>query len=409
MSVSLPFMLRELKNNEAFDYNLPPVAIAYYPSVERENSKLFVYQQGQIAEHVFSHLPQLLPSYTTCVINDSKVIPCRIICTKPTGVNIEIFCIEQDMSYPFNQQCVYYKCMIGGAKKWKGDILKKIFVIHQQEGILTIRKEKQKRDFFILQFSWNILTCSFLDILYSIGQVPLPPYIERIEEEIDKQRYQTVYAKNEGSVAAPTAGLHFTPTLIQALSNSHITVASLCLHVGLGTFQPMKSAYIKDHIMHGEKIMVSQVFLQTLLAHVNESIVAVGTTSARALESMYWLANHIHHCPQTTTLLVEQFAPYYDMHQKQLSVKDAWLILLSWMNNHKQTELSFYTHLMIVPTYSWKVVQGLITNFHQPHSTLLCLVASFIGDDWKKLYYFALQRNARFLSYGDACLLWRIP
>ncbi len=397
-----------------FDYDLPENKIAKYPLAERDASALLIYKEGKITADIFKNIADHLPDNSLLVINNTKVIEARIRFQKITGGMIEIFCLEPDDRYADisaaiqQTKIVFWKCLVGGASKWKrGQILFKEITVNDQKIILSASFIEKKSDCFIIEFSWEPDYFSFAEIIHQFGVTPLPPYIKRDVEIADSERYQTIYALNDGSVAAPTAGLHFTDAVFQKLSFKNITKEFVTLHVGAGTFKPVKNETIQDHEMHAEFIEVNASAIHTLINNLDNHIIAVGTTSLRTLESLYWLGI------KTVTnidilekeLIVNQWDPY-EMRTQEITVKESLNSLLDWMKKNDREILYTKTQLLIAPAYRYKIVNVLITNFHQPKSTLLLLVAAFIGDDWKKIYGHALQNEFRFLSYGDSCLLF---
>ena len=341
------------------------------------------------------------------VFNKSKVIAARLLFSKPSGGIIEIFCLEPATSDTGIQSAMmerekgHWKCLIGGASRWKkGMVLEK----ENEQVTLQARLIEKKSAYFIVEFSWSSPLLSFAEVLHYLGSIPLPPYLKRDAEASDAERYQTIYAAEEGSVAAPTAGLHFTPQIFDSLQQRHIGQLYLTLHVGAGTFMPVKSERLADHIMHEEVIEVHADMLQRLMDKLSDPIIAVGTTSLRTLESLYWLGlklaeNKNRDAPGLT---LSQWDPY--RMDDSLSALEALHFLMEWICQQPDNKLITRTQLFIAPGYRFKIIRGLISNFHQPQSTLLLLVAALIGDDWKKVYNFALENDYRFLSYGDGCL-----
>lgn len=394
-----------------FTYTLPEDRIAYRPLEERDRSRLLVYKSGSFEEDIYRNIANHLPGGSLLAFNNTRVVEARIIFTKPTGGQIEIFCLEPDDRYPditsamLEKGKVYWNCLIGGASKWKsGQVLTREF----PGGRLEARFIEKRSDSFIIELSWEPKEMAFAEVLHAAGLIPLPPYIKRKAEDEDLERYQTIYAQHDGSVAAPTAGLHFTQHIFEELKIKNITPVYVTLHVGAGTFKPVKAATMEGHDMHAEFIDVSASLLQNLLDRVNDPIVAVGTTSLRTLESLYWIAADLH----TNKRIIDQ---HYELDQWfawdnasiDMSRKEALTLLLSYMENHNLERLITRTRLLVMPGYHFKMVDALVTNFHQPQSTLLLLVAAFIGEDWRKLYEHALSNDFRFLSYGDGCLLFR--
>lgn len=396
-----------------FSYDLPDERIARYPVAERDLSKLLIYQDATITTDVYRSLPTILPSDTLLIFNNTKVVEARLYFHKPTGGIIEIFCLEPDDRYAdvtsamMQKQKVYWKCLIGGAKKWKEGLLSLSFDFNGKKVEVFAERSESIQDAFIIVFHWTEPDLSFADILHHAGNLPLPPYMDRDVEDADKERYQTVYAKHDGSVAAPTAGLHFTESLLEELSEKNIHTAFVTLHVGAGTFKPVKASVMQDHEMHAEYIDVSIESIQKIRQALTHPIITVGTTSLRTVESLYWLGKKIIDQPMIDIkdLTVDQWDPYE--HNTALPSADkALLALEQFLIDKKLYRLVTKTRIIIAPGYSFQIMKGLITNFHQPQSTLLLLVAAITGDDWKNIYQYALDNDFRFLSYGDGSLLW---
>jgi S-adenosylmethionine:tRNA ribosyltransferase-isomerase len=397
-----------------YTYLLPEDKIASYPLAERDASKLLIYRNGEIAEDVYRNIDNYLPEESLLVFNNSRVIEARIVFQKPGGGLIEIFCLEPHEQYAdikngmLQQRRVLWKCLIGGASKWKtGQVLSKSIEDNHQLIILEAKYIAKQTDAFIIELSWAPGTLSFAEVLHLAGLIPLPPYIKRMAETSDKERYQTIYAEPGGSVAAPTAGLHFTPVIFDRLKQKNIHTCFVTLHVGAGTFKPVKSEIMREHHMHAEFIDVSIETIQQLLAY-HQSIFSVGTTSLRTLESIYWMGVKTILEPGTKieNLFINQWQVYDELQQYNPTAKEALESLLLWMAKNNVRQLRGKTQILIAPGYQCKVVKGLITNFHQPQSTLLLLIAAFIGEDWRKVYDYALKNDFRFLSYGDGCLLY---
>jgi S-adenosylmethionine:tRNA ribosyltransferase-isomerase len=398
-----------------YSYALPETSIAYYPLAERDASRLLVYKKGTIGETTYRHIAEELPEGALLIFNNTRVVEARIDFFKKTGGRIEIFCLGPEAEYGgmpaamAQRGKVRWKCLIGGASKWKaGQMLVKTIALPEGGGIqLEARYLDKLGDSFLIEFSWRPATLAFAEVLHLAGSIPLPPYIHRPPELSDSVRYQTVYARWDGSVAAPTAGLHFTEAVFESLAKRNIRWTFVTLHVGAGTFLPVKSATLEQHTMHIEFIVVPRETLVELRQTIAEGrpIIAVGTTSARTMESLYWLGLKAYRKPGIGPgeLLVRQWDAYDG--GSQLAVEQALSVLLDWMDGLGLTQLMTTTQLLITPGYEWKLVRGLITNFHQPESTLLLLVASLIGADWRAVYADALERGFRFLSYGDGCLL----
>ncbi|HWK02851.1 MAG TPA: S-adenosylmethionine:tRNA ribosyltransferase-isomerase [Puia sp.] len=402
-----------------YSYHLPEEFIAHYPLAERDASKLLVYREGGISEDLYRHIADHLPANSLLVFNNTKVVEARILFRKPTGAQIELFCLEPPPEYAGitaamqQQGTVRWKCLIGGASKWKsGQVLTRTIERQGEAGqnepvTLEARYISKGEDFFLIELSWEPAHLSFAALLHQAGLIPLPPYIHRAAEESDSERYQTIYALHDGSVAAPTAGLHFTETIFQTLAAKNIRREFVTLHVGAGTFLPVKAATMEQHVMHVEYISVTPATIKKLLGSLGDTIIPVGTTSARTIESLYWLGVKTFRDPAILPedLSVQQWDAYQE--DNAISPEKALTALLNWMEKQGLPQLLSKTQLLITPGYDWKIIRGLITNFHQPESTLLLLVASLIGKDWRKVYNYALEHQFRFLSYGDGCLLLR--
>lgn len=392
---------KEMKPIYIADYNypLPDERIAKYPLKERDHSKLLVYRNGEVSEDRFYNVGDYIASGALLIYNNTRVIQARLEFHKPTGARIEVFCLEPlsphdyQLSLSSTTGCTW-KCMVGNAKKWHDE------AIELKAGAFTLRafKEQTLGNTFAVRFEWSEANVSFAEILDAAGELPIPPYLNRKTEESDKTTYQTVYSRIKGSVAAPTAGLHFTERVLDDLRGRGIETDEVTLHVGAGTFLPVKTADANEHTMHTEIIAVPR----ETIAHIQRQlgkIVAVGTTSMRTLESLYFLGCH----PEKAT--VEQFEPYENDYS--LSVYDALQALLDYLDRTGQNTLHAATQIMIKPGYTFRIVDQLITNFHQPQSTLLLLVSAFVGGDWHTIYDYALGHDFRFLSYGDSSILTR--
>ena len=397
-----------------FTYSLPEERIAKYPLTERDSSKLLIYKEGIITEDIYKNIAYHIPAHSLLVFNDTKVVEARLLFQKPTGGLIEIFCLEPHEQYPDiitamqQQEKVIWHCLIGGASKWKhGQILEKKIIHNSKEVVLHARYIEKLADSFVIELSWNDQSLSFAEVLHLFGAIPLPPYIKRNVEASDAERYQTVYAQYEGSVAAPTAGLHFTDSILENLKGKNITKDFVTLHVGAGTFKPVKSATMQDHEMHAEHFTVSKSLIQNLVKHLDKKIVAVGTTSLRTLESLYWLGGKQSIVDSRESIVEITQWEVYKNNEHTISPQEALGNLVKWMDKKGLDRLTAKTQIMVAPGYNFKIANGLVTNFHQPQSTLLLLVAAFIGKQWSKVYDYALINNFRFLSYGDGSLLWK--
>ena len=467
-----------------YTYHLPEENIAKYPLSERDASKLLIYKDGVIETSLYKKLDQHLPKKSLIVFNNTKVVEARLLFEKSSGSNIEIFCLEPDDSYGditsamLQKEKVYWKCLVGGAKKWKEPFLQKKIDATTH---LFARIEEKRNDYFLIEFNWSNSNLSFAEVLHDAGLIPLPPYLNRTVEEEDKTTYQTIYAMHNGSVAAPTAGLHFTENLMRKLKHQNVEPIYVTLHVGAGTFKPVKAATMQEHEMHAEFIDVSKESIEQLIS--NKTIVATGTTSLRTIESLYWMGVKIEDRRQKgeggrekeevrrqkgegereegedrkekgedrrqkgeggREKVEDRREKEEDRRQKgegerekredrkekmedrsedldELSIKqwDAYELpqniskatalqaLLNWMNEQNLDRLICKTQIIIAPGYTLKIADGLITNFHQPQSTLLLLIAAIVGDKWKEIYNYAMKNNFRFLSYGDGSLLWK--
>ena len=390
-----------------YDYPLPDERIAKFPLAERDQSKLLVYRGGEIAESQFFHLPELLPEGAMLLFNNTKVIHARLFFRKPTGSLIEIFCLEpwqQPVATAFEerQHCTWL-CFIGNNKKWKEGSLVRQFTIQNSEFLIKATRREAVGEAWLVDFEWSG-GISFAELIDAVGVIPLPPYLHREAEESDNTRYQTVYAHYEGSVAAPTAGLHFTDRLLDELRTKDFKTEYITLHVGAGTFKPVSADTIGGHEMHVEKVQISRTNLQHIIDHIGRPIIPVGTTTVRTLESVYWFGVKLQSSPDIDAMHVLQWDPY-TLEAQNISTQQAYSNVLHWMERHDADTLFGDTQLLIAPGYKYHVINGLITNFHQPRSTLLLLVSALIGDDWRRCYSYALDNGFRFLSYGDSCLL----
>lgn len=396
-----------------YTYELPDDRIAQYPLADRDAAKLLVYRDGKISDTIFKKLNSQLPERSLLVFNDTKVVHARLHFTLPNGKLLEVFCLEPLVPAEYQQNfgatgTVRWKCLIGGNRKWKSGTIERTFQSKAGDIVLKAERIGRLEDAFEVAFSWDS-TYSFGEMLHEAGVIPLPPYMQRSSEASDTDRYQTVYARLDGSVAAPTAGLHFTERVFADLDQKQIDRLFVTLHVGAGTFKPVKSEKIGDHHMHQESIYLSLPVLETLLNTVREGkkIISVGTTSTRLLESIYW-----HGCQLLEGIIatdasidVPQWTPY-ELAAEAHPAERALQAVKEQIKALPDQLLTGQTQIMIAPGYRFRIIDGLITNFHQPNSTLLLLVAALIGNDWEKVYEYALRNNFRFLSYGDSSLLW---
>ncbi|HUR10453.1 MAG TPA: S-adenosylmethionine:tRNA ribosyltransferase-isomerase [Flavitalea sp.] len=398
---------------EDYSYHLPDHLIAKHPLEHRDASRLVVLKDDRITEDLYGNIPIHLPANSLVVINNTKVVEARLLFTKQTGGVIEIFCLQPvndaadvhtDM---LKKSCVEWKCFVGGASKWKrGQILEK--KIHHENGDIHLEATyiSQQSDSFNIKLSWAPEKFTFAEILHLAGEIPLPPYLKRDAEESDVTRYQTVYAVNEGSVAAPTAGLHFTNTLFDKLTLNKIQLATVTLHVGAGTFIPVKTERLGEHDMHAEWIHITRKEIDKIILNLENTIIAVGTTSLRTLETLYWIGVKLFSDPVVNSdgMVVQQWEGY---NKSLVSPYDSLHSIVRWMDTTRTEELITKTKILIAPGYKFRIVNALITNFHQPRSTLIVLIAAFIGEKWKEVYEYAIEHQFRFLSYGDGCLLFR--
>ncbi|MCQ2224492.1 MAG: S-adenosylmethionine:tRNA ribosyltransferase-isomerase [Paludibacteraceae bacterium] len=396
---------------EDFNYDLPDERIAKFPLEKRDESKLLLYRNGEISHAIFKQIPDYLNGGDLLVCNNTRVIQARLVFHKETGARIEVFCLEPIrphdyvLTFQTTGECVW-KCMVGNASKWKpGTILEKSVKVNDKEIIFKAEKQEAVGNAYYVRFFWEDETVNFASILDAFGVLPIPPYLHRETVDRDKITYQTVYSKIKGSVAAPTAGLHFTPEVFDALNKKNIHCEEVTLHVGAGTFQPVKSETIGDHEMHTEWISVQKSVVEKI--RKAGKVIAVGTTSVRTLESLYYIGCQLAENPKLneTELKVTQWMPYNSGYN--LSTEESLDAILAYMEKHELETISADTQIIIVPGYNFHIVKAIITNFHQPQSTLLLLISAFVGEDWKKMYDYAMKNGFRFLSYGDSSLLIR--
>jgi len=392
-------------NLSDYTYSLPDERIAKYPLAKRDQSKLLHYHNGSIEHKNFKDIEALIPDQSTLFFNNTKVIPARLIFHKSTGAQIEIFLLKPISPSPIlsivmeERETVIWECMIGNVKKWKEDIpLVRELIIDDNK--ITLQASIHDREKRQIQFSWNDDSISFSEIVEASGKVPLPPYLNRQPEEDDKPRYQTVYSAHDGAVAAPTAGLHFTPEILKSLADRGIKESFLTLHVSAGTFQPIKTENILEHPMHSEQMVVDRQSIQSVV-EAEGKIIAIGTTSMRTLESLYWFGVRLINGNEDFS--IQKLEPYQSKHE--VSRSEAFSAILKWMDKNELSQVIGTTEIFIFPGYQFRVCDGLITNFHQPGSTLILLVAAFIGEDWRKVYQEADTNGYRFLSYGDSSFL----
>jgi S-adenosylmethionine:tRNA ribosyltransferase-isomerase len=393
-----------------YDYNLPPERIAQYPASERDLSKILIFKDNLISSDIFRNIDQYLPPDSLLVFNNTRVIRARIIFRKETGAAIEVLCLEPltpaEYSLSFgSKEPVEWKCIIGNLKKWKSGIIQTTYTFNGKQYDLTAKRVQQEGDAWRIRFEWGSSGISFGELIDSAGQLPLPPYLEREAEPCDLDRYQTVYSSIKGSVAAPTAGLHFTGQIVTKLKAEGMATAEVTLHVGAGTFKPVKAGSISEHEMHCEHFTVTRETISTLIEYEGK-IISVGTTSARTLESLYWLGIRLMHHPlsKTEELQLGQWEAYES--DSNISPTESFKTILKYMRANELTELNASTSIMIIPGYEFHIIKGMITNFHQPMSTLLLLISAWVGENWQDIYRFAFENDFRFLSYGDCSLLF---
>lgn len=392
-------------NISEYSYELTDDRIAKYPLKNRDESKILIYKKGKIIDDTFKNCTQYIPENALVIFNNTKVIHARILMQKDTGAHIEILCLEPhapsnyEQSFATTHSCTW-KCVVGNAKKWKNEPLNAIIPAKRPISFQAIKGEATE-DGFLVTFIWDG-NITFSEILDIIGKIPIPPYLNRESEEDDNTRYQTIYAERSGSVAAPTAGLHFTEQVLDSFKKHNIEIGKITLHVGAGTFKPVKEENYAKHTMHQELCIVKRDIIVNILSHIN-SIVAVGTTSVRTLESLYWIGVKLTLDNNTNIEHLGQW-DVYDLPQN-IRAEQALSSIIRYMDNHRINEIRYYTQIMITPTYSFKLAHAMFTNFHQPQSTLLLLISSFVGDAWKSIYNHALSNGYRFLSYGDSSLL----
>ena len=394
-----------------YSYFLPEEKIAKHPLAERDASNLLVYNHGNIQQDIYRNIANYIPANSLMLFNNTRVVEARLLFKKETGGTIEIFCLEPGNNYTdvhtamTQTESVLWKCLIGGASKWKHGLVLQKRIIHPSSDIaLTARIIDRQADTFLIELKWSPVELTFAEVLHYAGSIPLPPYIRREVEESDAERYQTIYAKEAGSVAAPTAGLHFSQHIFDTLAQKNIVTKYVTLHVGAGTFKPVKAESMSGHEMHAEYFEVDEELIRSILK--NDLITAVGTTTARTIESLYWLGVKAKLKPDILSheLSLEQWQAY-ELPQ-HFPKAESFGALLDWMRMHVLEKIVTKTKLLIAPGYKWRVVKQLVTNFHQPQSTLLLLVAAAAGKDWKKIYEHALAHDFRFLSYGDGCLVF---
>ena len=394
---------------EDYNYTLPDERIAKYPLPQRDSSKLLIYKNENVSESSFSLISSQLPENSLMIFNDTKVVPARLHFQRSTGAHIEIFCLEPVLpeeyvsSFAATVKC-RWKCIVGNVKRWKNDTLSLYNPLSEGEiQIMNLKADLIERvgETSIVEFSWDN-KAPFSKVLEVCGSIPIPPYLNRDTEQVDLERYQTLYARFRGSVAAPTAGLHFTDVVLESIRKKNIITDTVCLHVGAGTFLPVKSSLVSEHTMHREPFVVTLSLLERLLENKGK-VVAVGTTSVRTLESLYYIGVS---CIETGHPSdVDQWDPY--SRDYEYSLEQSINAIIQYLKDNNKSELSLGTRIIIVPGFRFRVVDVLVTNFHQPQSTLLLLISAFVGGNWKKIYDYALGHDFRFLSYGDSSVLFR--
>ena len=388
-----------------YDYLLPNERIAKYPLPQRDQSKLLIYKDHQITESKFSRISEQLPENSLLIFNNTKVIRARLIFRKESGTRIEIFCLQPEGGYGQTGGASTWKCLIGNAKRWKSGAIQLVVGDGAHTVTLTATKGERVADAHMVHFVWDQPEMAFEQVLEILGKTPLPPYLNRDPEASDRERYQTIYAQYDGSVAAPTAGLHFTPKVLQSLEDKHIQLDYLTLHVGAGTFKPVAVADAREHQMHEEELIVERGFLHRLIQSLQNPVIPVGTTSMRSLESLYWLGIQVMNGLEPEPhFVISQWEPYQQ--EVKTPAVEALQAIADYMSRRNLVRISGVTGIMIVPGYSFRICSAIITNFHQPQSTLLLLVSAFIGKSWEKVYNYALEHDFRFLSYGDSCLFF---
>ena len=390
-----------------YNYTLPDERIAKYPLEKRDASKLLHYDSdGNISDYIFKQLPELIPSGSMMFFNDTKVVPARLFFNRSTGAHIEVFCLEPVLPQEYNlifstTACCRWKCVVGNVKRWKGDVISCYDPEGKLSGIgLTASLIERQGELSVVEFNWTGGQ-PFSEVLAMCGRIPIPPYLNRESEAIDSERYQTTYARVKGSVAAPTAGLHFTPDVMESIEAKGVEMHRVCLHVGAGTFLPVKSDSVADHPMHREPFVVKRAELEALLQH--KCVVAVGTTSVRTLESLYYVGVGLIENGELED--VPQWAPY--VREYEYSTEEALRAIIAYLDERGLSELKIGTRIIIVPGFKFRIVDMMVTNFHQPQSTLILLISAFVSGDWRKIYDHALGCGYRFLSYGDSSLLTR--
>jgi S-adenosylmethionine:tRNA ribosyltransferase-isomerase len=397
-----------------FTYFLPDEKIALFPLAQRDQSKLLIYEEGNISQDTYANISNVVPENSLLIFNNTKVIQARIFFQKSTGGIIELFCLEpyeennEYVTVMSKTRSVKWKCFIGGVSKWKEEWLYKNIQVEDTLVSLQVRIVQTIPDAFVVEFFWDSDSIIFSEVLEACGEIPLPPYIKRKADAADSDRYQTIYARHDGSVAAPTAGLHFTPAILKSLENKNCSIDYVTLHVGAGTFKPVKASTMEQHEMHAEWIDVNVATIENILQSLSKTIVATGTTSLRTIESLYWMGAKVYLHPEISLqeISISQWEVYEpEMNNATIDSSVALQSLIDWLKVNNLNKLFTKTQILITPGYKFRIANKLITNFHQPQSTLLLLVAAILGDDWKCVYDYALQNEFRFLSYGDGSIL----
>jgi S-adenosylmethionine:tRNA ribosyltransferase-isomerase len=396
---------------ENYNYELPSNRIAQYPLANRDESKLLVYNNS-IHSSNFKNLADFLPENALLIFNNTRVVQARLNFQKISGAQIEIFCLEpveptREIQEAFLQkETAVWKCLVGNRKKWKSGVLKMDFLVQGRSAHLLAERLSDEGEISFIRLSWNPANLTFSEVLEQSGKIPLPPYMHRKADDSDRQRYQTIYAKYDGSVAAPTAGLHFTPFVFEQLKNKNIRTEYVTLHVGAGTFKPVSEEKLADHQMHSEQIVVNRKLIEQLMNNDHQKLIAVGTTSIRTLESLFWIGTKMHYFPNETSSILNQWEAYELAQKPLLTTRESLQEILNFMLQSKSEIFYSETQILIGPGYEFKLIDGMITNFHQPKSTLLLLISAYLGEFWKTIYDYALANDYRFLSYGDSCLFF---
>ncbi len=396
---------------ENYNYELPSNRIAQYPLANRDESKLLVYNNS-IHSSNFKNLADFLPENALLIFNNTRVVQARLNFQKISGAQIEIFCLEpveptREIQEAFLQkETAVWKCLVGNRKKWKSGVLKMDFLVQGRSAHLLAERLSDEGEISFIRLSWNPANLTFSEVLEQSGKIPLPPYMHRKADDSDRQRYQTIYAKYDGSVAAPTAGLHFTPFVFEQLKNKNIRTEYVTLHVGAGTFKPVSEEKLADHQMHSEQIVVNRKLIEQLMNNDHQKLIAVGTTSIRTLESLFWIGTKMHYFPNETSSILNQWEAYELAQKPLLTKRESLQEILNFMLQSKSEIFYSETQILIGPGYEFKLIDGMITNFHQPKSTLLLLISAYLGEFWKTIYDYALANDYRFLSYGDSCLFF---